>query len=94
MLLYRRARAFTNTNFREIDFTEKRNVIIIIIHNPTPLPHSHQPASPDPSHMCLCYLLLEKEKKNNIHTDALGVFANYLKLQKTKIINKTQVLPL
>jgi len=36
----------------------------------------------------------EKEKKNNIHTDALGVFANYLKLQKTKIINKTQVLPL
>jgi hypothetical protein len=34
--------------------------------------------------MCLCYLLLEKEKKNNIHTDALGVFANYLKLQKNK----------
>ena len=33
--------------------------------------------------MCLCYLLLEKEKKD-IHTDALGVFANYLKLQKNK----------
>ena len=93
MLLYRRARLYTHTNFRVIDFTEKRNVIIIITTN-SPAPHSHQPASPDPSQMCLCYLLLEKEKKNNIHTDALGVFANYLKLQKTKIINKTQVLPL
>jgi hypothetical protein len=72
----------------------RKNATLSLLSQPTPLPHSHQPASPDPSQMCLCYLLLEKEKKNNIHTDALGVFANYLKLQKTKIINKTQVLPL